>query len=77
MRDNAISSRSFIRPVMFKLELEWTVGVGGTGEGRKDACTKRLLRCQTPPDYLRFHRLLLALSIQFYSTLLDKTESSV
>ena len=50
VRANVLSSRSFIRPAMFELELEWTVGVGGAGEGRKDACTKRLLKCQTPPD---------------------------
>ena len=30
---NVISSRSFIRPAMFDLELEWTVGVGGAGAG--------------------------------------------
>ena len=28
-RANVISSRSFIRPAMFDLELEWTVEVGG------------------------------------------------
>ena len=50
MRANVISSRSFIGPATFELELEWTVGVGGAGEGRKDTCTKRLLKCQTPPD---------------------------
>ena len=35
-RADVISSRSFIRLAMFKLELEWTVGVGGAGEGRKE-----------------------------------------
>ena len=49
VRANVVSSRSFIRLAMFKLELEWTVGVDGAGEGQKDACTKRLLKCQTSP----------------------------
>ena len=34
-RANVISSRSFIRPAMFDLKLEWTVEVvGGEGERR-------------------------------------------
>ena len=33
MRANVISSRSFIRPSMFDLQLEWTVREGG-GAGR-------------------------------------------
>ena len=32
---NVISSRSFIRPAMFHLELGWTVGVGGEGRARR------------------------------------------
>ena len=32
---NVISSRSFIRPAIFDLELEWTVGVGDWG-GREN-----------------------------------------
>ena len=35
MRANVISSRSFIRPAMFVLELEWAVGVGGEGRARR------------------------------------------
>ena len=35
MRANVISSRPFIRPAMFDLELEWTVGVGGGGRTRR------------------------------------------
>ena len=31
MRANAKSSRSFVRPAIFDLQLEWTVGVGGGG----------------------------------------------
>ena len=34
-RVNVISSRSFIRPAIFDLEIEWTVGVGDWG-GRKN-----------------------------------------
>ena len=34
-RVNLISSRSFIRPAIFDLELEWTVGVGDWG-GREN-----------------------------------------
>ena len=34
MRANVISSRSYIRPAMFDLELKWTAGVGG-GERAK------------------------------------------
>ena len=33
-RANVISSRSFIRPAMFGLKLEWTVEVG-RGKGKK------------------------------------------
>ena len=36
VRANAKSSRSFVRPAIFDLQLEWTVGVGGgVGEKRK------------------------------------------
>ena len=49
VRANVISSRSFIRLAMFKLELEWTVGVDGAGKGQKDTCTKRLLKCSNVP----------------------------
>ena len=38
VRANVISSRLFIRPIMFDLELELTVGVVG-GEGRKGIFT--------------------------------------
>ena len=31
MRANAKSLRSFVRPAIFDLEPEWTVGVGGGG----------------------------------------------
>ena len=31
MRANPKSSRSFVRPAIFDLQLEWTVGVGGGG----------------------------------------------
>ena len=34
-RANVISSRSFIRPAMFGLELEWTVEVGGGERARR------------------------------------------
>ena len=34
VRANVKSSQSFIRPAMFDLELEWTVGVGGRGRVR-------------------------------------------
>ena len=34
MRAKVISSRSFIRPSMFDLQLEWTVREGGVGVGR-------------------------------------------
>ena len=33
-RANVISSQSFIRPVMFDLEWEWTVGVWGVGRAK-------------------------------------------
>ena len=36
VRANAKSSRSFVRPAIFDLQLEWTVGVkGGGGEKRR------------------------------------------
>ena len=35
VRANVISSRSFIRPAMFDLKLDWTVGVGGGGGPRE------------------------------------------
>ena len=35
VRANVKSSQSFIRPAMFDLELEWTVGVGGRGRVRR------------------------------------------
>ena len=34
LRANVVSLQSFIRPAVFYLQEEWTVGVGG-GEGRK------------------------------------------
>ena len=34
MRANVISSRSYIRPAMFDLELKWTAGVGGGGRAK-------------------------------------------
>ena len=39
VRANVKSSQSFIRPAMFDLELEWTVGFGA-GEEWEDACSK-------------------------------------
>ena len=36
---------------MFDLEIEWTVE-GGSGERRKDACSKRMLKSETHPDEL-------------------------
>ena len=35
MRVYAKSSRSFVRPAIFDLQLEWTVGVGGGGGEKK------------------------------------------
>ena len=35
LRANGISSRSFIRPAMFDLLLDWTVGVGGGGGAKR------------------------------------------
>ena len=58
VRAAAKSSRSFVRPAIFDLQLEWTVGVGGGG-GEKG----RLLKCPTPPDYLRF----IAYPVQLFS----------
>ena len=52
VRANVISSRSFIRPVMFDLGLEWTVGVG---VGRR---TKRNLHFPSPTPLLIFDRRL-------------------
>ena len=52
VRANVISSRLFIRPIMFDLELELTVGVGG---GRR---AKRNLHFPSPTPLLIFdHRL--------------------
>ena len=51
---NVISSRSFIRPVMFDLELEWTVGVGGGGENLHSSTSTLLLLIfdrRPPPQY--------------------------
>ena len=52
VRANVISSRLFIRPIMFDLELELTVGVGGGGRA------KRNLHFPSPNPLLIFdHRL--------------------
>ena len=52
VRANVISSRLFIRPIMFDLELELTVGVGG---GRR---AKRNLHFPSPTPLLIFDRWL-------------------
>ena len=52
VRANVISSRLFIRSVMFDLELEWTAGVGG---GRR---AKRNLHFPSPTPLLIFDRWL-------------------
>ena len=48
MRANAKSSRSFVRPAIFDLQLEWTVGVGGGGGEKRrlpeEAVSDRLYR---------------------------------
>ena len=54
---NVLSSRSFIRPAVFDLELEWTVGVGGVkgkGENLHSSTSTLLLLIfdrRPPPQY--------------------------
>ena len=50
VRANAKSSRSFVRPAIFDLQLEWTVGVGA-GERRKDFI---LIFIPLPPPFFLF-----------------------
>ena len=47
-RANVISQQSFIRPAMFDLELEWTVGVGG-GERTKRRLPEEAVEKQNTP----------------------------
>ena len=53
VRANAKSLRSFVRPAMFDLQLEWTVGVEGGG-GEKDLISS--LHSPTPTPLLIFDR---------------------
>ena len=53
-RANTTSSRSFIRPAMFDLELEWTVGAGGGGR----ATRLGNLHSSTPTPLLTLDRSL-------------------
>ena len=48
MRANAKRSRSFVRPAMFDLQLEWTVGVGGGGGEKRN----RYLHSPSPTPLL-------------------------
>ena len=48
MRANATSSRSFIQPAMFNLELEWAVGVGGGGRAGRRPPEEAVEKQNTP-----------------------------
>ena len=62
MRANAKSSRSFVRPAIFDLQLEWTVGVGGGG-GEK----RRVIFTPLPPPLSLFLTVDRPLGINFSS----------
>ena len=59
VRANAKSSRSFVRPAIIDLQLEWTVGVGGGG-GEK-------IFTPLPPPLSLFLTVGRPLGINFYS----------
>ena len=71
-RVNVISSRSFIRPAIFDLELEWTVGVGDWG-GRENVLilvvfhelqsTKTLLPSEVLVNSSAYHIFVFFLSV--------------
>ena len=48
MRANVVSLRSFIRPAMLDLELEWTVRVGGRGRARRSLREEAVEKQNTP-----------------------------
>ena len=56
VRASVISSRSFIRPAMFDLQLEWTVGVGGKGRAKRSHYipTPLLIFDRQPPPWYKF-----------------------
>ena len=56
MRASVISSRSFIRPAMFDLQLEWTVGVGGKGKAKRPhhIPIPLLIFDRQPPPWYKF-----------------------
>ena len=59
VRANAKSSRSFVRPAIIDLQLEWTVGVGGGGGDK--------IFTPLPPPLSLFLTVGRPLSINFYS----------
>ena len=72
MRVNVIISRSFIRPAIFDLEIEWTVGVGDWG-GRENVLilvvfhklqsTKTLLPSEVLVNSSTYHIFVFFLSV--------------
>ena len=72
MRVNVIISRSFIRPSIFDLEIEWTVGVGDWG-GRENVLilvvfhklqsTKTLLPSEVLVNSSAYHIFVFFLSV--------------
>ena len=72
MRVNVIISRSFIRPAIFDLEIEWTVGVGDWG-GRENVLilvvfhklqsTKTLLLSEVLVNSSAYHIFVFFLSV--------------
>ena len=54
VRANAKSSRSFVRPAIFDLQLEWTVGVGGGG-GEKRRLPEEAVKMPYAPWLVALH----------------------
>ena len=54
VRDDAKSSRSFVRPAIFDLQLEWTVGVGGGG-GEKRRLPEEAVKMPYAPWLVALH----------------------
>ena len=82
MRAIVVNSRSFIRPALFDLELEWTVGAGGGGRAKRSnlhfptPTPLLILTDDEPPSWYKFLSLL-SLDNQYIVFLSSITEQVV